>query len=364
MKSIPIQTAEARADFVEMALNPQHVRFLDGMVKSSRVQRDNLFPPDWNGGEVAQDMQVSARMSELFTATPDMHALMMHASKSLPPQTLERTDLPSQHGFLYLPSDLTNIDIRGEEVRTRAIMWAEREIGHPGVDANGKGLEVGRGIVIWLFTEFGSQRDSLRRAGWSDADFAKARTFIPRMSLMHCMTVGFGHIAWDIDTSGVDGDPEFKAWFGRNVMRSIHDGEVIEQQANGSWLVRTADGNIVTTKPDPVIQYLKTYFHFYGSVLSEPDREHMPRSMARWFRRLGLPDGPVTVVRLRRRPHGPETGNGWTLTYRHVRRGHWRKQWYGSGEHKFQRHIWISPTIVGPEDGELAVRDVVNLVQR
>jgi hypothetical protein len=40
------------------------------------------------------------------------------------------------------------------------------------------------------------------------------------------------------------------------------------------------------------------------------------------------------------------------------------RQWYGSGENRYQQHIWIAPTIVGPEEGELRVREVVNLIQQ
>ncbi len=66
---------------------------------------------------------------------------------------------------------------------------------------------------------------------------------------------------------------------------------------------------------------------------------------------------PVTVVQLRRReslPHGNQAS--WSLSYRYMRRGFWRKQ--------FQREIWIAPTMVGDESLPFNKRSVVNVVSR
>jgi hypothetical protein len=177
------------------------------------------------------------------------------------------------------------------------------------------------------------------------------------------MSIAYGHIPWDVDTSMVEGTPEQKAEVGRRAMRSAHDVVAYEKVDDKRWMVRTSDGHTVYAVPDATTQFLKAYFHFVRSELSALDREYLPRSSAKWLRRLGLANSPITVVRLRRRA-GRETGNGGQLTYRYLRRGHWRRQWYGpmDGE-RYQEHIFIAPTIVGPEDGELRIRDVVNLAQ-
>jgi hypothetical protein len=299
----------------------------------------------------------------MWTATPDMVDLITHASESLPPQVLTRENVPSTHGFLYLPVPMVMNDVRGKPLPIYGIMWAEKELGHPG-KSPGRGMpDTARGLVISLFTLNGAPDDPANDARISAKDRQMMMVGVPTLSLVHSMSLAFGRVVWDVDTSDVDGTPEEKADIARRVMRSAHDGDALEKEADGRWLIRTGEGHVIRAIPDPTVQFLHSYFHFVGSTLSSLDRERMPRSMARWLRRLGMPDDPITVVRLRRREPGAETGRGGSLSYRYVRRGHWRRQWYGSGEGRYQQHIWIAPTLCGPEDGPLRVREVVNLVQ-
>jgi hypothetical protein len=41
-------------------------------------------------------------------------------------------------------------------------------------------------------------------------------------------------------------------------------------------------------------------------------------------------------------------------SHRFIVSGHWRNQWYASGQ--VHRQIWISPYVKGPEDQPLVVR--------
>jgi hypothetical protein len=364
VKSIPQECAEWRADFVERALWPAHLRFMQGMADSNRAMGDSLFPYDWDGEKIAHDLRHIAAMAELWTATPDMMNLMLHAALSLPPQVLKREALPSQQGFLYLPEPLVLKDIRDEPLPVHAIMWSEREIGRPG-EVPGAGLsDVTRGVVLYLFCKTAAPGDPLLMRA-TPAEVSIMLRDAPRMSLVHAQSVGFDRVSWSLDTSQIKGTPEFRAMVGRQLMRSSHDGEVIDANEDGSWQLRTLDGHVVTAHPDAIIQFLHTFFHFVRSELSGLDREFPARAMGKWLRRIGIPDSPVTVVRLRRRASGQETGNGWALTYRYVRRGHWRRVWYGPmNGPRYQQHVWIAPTIVGPEGAPIRVRDVVNLVQQ
>lgn len=368
MTSIPKRCAELRADLIERASDPRHVKFLDAIVQSSRLKQDRLFPREWDGADLGEHIERTARMAEMWTATTEMMDLIVHASESLPPQVLKREAIPSQQGFLYLPVPLWITDIRGDRLPVRVIMWSERTIGREG-ESPGRGMpEVARGLVIDAFMVNGEDGD--RAASMMPrAEWARIMAEVPSLSLFHSMSIAFDAKVWDVDTSGVQGTPDEKAEVGRRVlhnrhyMRSLHDGDEVEQLPDGRWLVRTADGHVVTAMADRMVQFLHAYFAFSSSTLSAFDRERLPKSQLRWMRRLGIPDSPISVLRLRRREQGDETGNGGQLSYRHVRRGHWRRQWYGSGEGRYQQHIWIAPTIVGPADGELRIRDVVNLAQ-
>lgn len=370
MTSIPQQCAEMRADFIDKGMSPLHVSFCEAMVRSSRRQGDRLFPYEWNGEQVADDMVRQMRMAEMWSATPEMFDLIHHASKSMPPQELRREDLPSPQGFLWLPVPLPIKDIRGVTLQITGVLWSEREMGRRGESPGRRMPDVGRGIVVWMFARFGDRDDPVRER-LTDRDIGHIVANSPLLSLYHSMSVAFGHKTWDVDTSEFNGTEQEKADAARRAldsrrMRSAHDGEVVSQDADGLWQIRTADGNLIKAVADPTVQFLSAYFHFAKSELTTLDRERAPRSSARFFARLGMPDSPVTVVRLRRRASGGETGNGMALTYRYVRRGFWRNQWYGSHSlgTRHQRAIWIAPTLVGPEDGPLRIRDVVNLVQQ
>lgn len=367
MTSIPQQCAELRADFIQKGMSDYHTKFCEAMVQSSRMQGDRLFPYEWTGRQVADDMVRQMRMAEMWTATPEMFDLIHHASKSMPPQELRREDLPSPHGFLWLPVPLLIPDIRGKRLRIQGILWSEREMGRKG-ESPGKGMpDIGRGIVVWMFARMG-EKDDLLWNKMGAKDMGRILSVSPVLSLYHSMSVAFGHKTWDVDTSMVDADEDTKAVLARRAlmgrrMLSAHDGEVQSMLPDGAWQIRTAEGHVLRAIADPTVQFLAAYFHFAQSELSGLDRTFPPRSTSRWLHSIGMPDSPITVVRLRRRASGQETGRGTALTYRYVRRGFWRNQWYGSGEGRHQRAIWIAPTLVGPEDGPLRIRDVVNLIQ-
>jgi len=73
----------------------------------------------------------------------------------------------------------------------------------------------------------------------------------------------------------------------------------------------------------------------------------------------------VTVINLRHaaaRQQEHETQVEWS--HRWLRRGHWRRQWYGSGEDKHQVPIYINEAICGPEDKPLVIRDHVTNLMR
>lgn len=73
--------------------------------------------------------------------------------------------------------------------------------------------------------------------------------------------------------------------------------------------------------------------------------------------RRGFHEREVVVVRLRREAgdyvrHEPESEANYS--HRFIVSGHWRNQWYPSGQ--VHRQIWISPYVKGPEDQPLVVR--------
>ena len=86
-------------------------------------------------------------------------------------------------------------------------------------------------------------------------------------------------------------------------------------------------------------------------------QERPPRPSLRRAKRAAFPELDVIVVRLRRDKNDPhpdhEPGRA-SYSYRFIRNGHWRNQWYGTL--KAHRQIWIAPTIVGDEHLPLVVK--------
>jgi hypothetical protein len=356
--NLPKETAELRADLWDRGRGSAHVDILNNMVMSTRMMGDDLFPPDWSGRMVAHDIAETAKRCELFTMTKEMFDLVNHASRSLPPQTLDVFDLPCDEGFLHLPKPLNIVDVRGNAIPIREVMWSRRTLGRLN-RAAAKNLAEGEGVVVWEFVRVGDSLDPLTRT-MQRKDLAMLMADVPRSSLMHVQTVGFGHLAWSIRNPRADGTRG--EVYGP--MQSLHDGTVLKDHGDGTYDVRTMDGKIVLVAPDSKVQFLKAFFHFVQSELSSNERFDVPKVTQKYLRRLEMPMSPVSVVSLRRRQKTDPTGNGWELSYRYLRRGHWRKQWYGSGERKYQRHIWIAPTVVGPDDAPFRERDVVNMVRR
>jgi len=123
------------------------------------------------------------------------------------------------------------------------------------------------------------------------------------------------------------------------------------------------DGNEVTVEGRPTgadwwWKAIQTTWRLMQQHIAVRHFEVPPRPMRREAKRIGLPVDDTVVVRLRReyaKSNGDEpTGEGRTLSYRHLREGHWRNQPYPSeGVH---RQIWIAQTIVGDESLPLVIK--------
>jgi hypothetical protein len=70
--------------------------------------------------------------------------------------------------------------------------------------------------------------------------------------------------------------------------------------------------------------------------------------------RHGFIDHDVIVIRLRKeRGEHQESGGAANYSHRFIVDGHWRNQWYPSGQ--VHRQIWISPYVKGPDELPLVI---------
>ncbi len=363
-RNLPREVAERRADLYEKCESEDQVNWYAQMMLSTRLHGDGLFDPRWNARDFAFRVKQTAAECELFVVTEEMLDLSVHAMKSLEPQVLLPMDLPTPTGFVLFEKPFISVDIRGKKNPVTAIMWREEIIGHigsaPGIDAHGELVPaVNTGVVLYLFMD---NLDKESRPPWLTPQMMAN---VPRDSLYHLISVSYGYMTWDmVPKDTARGRDELDLWNAtRNSMNSLHDGEIISDLGNGVYRIRNSAGQELNVVPEKFVQLMKTVWHFMQSELSEKSREYPPRRTAKGLPN-GIPNSPITVVRLRRRKSLNENTGKWSLSYRYLRRGHWRNQWYGSGNSRYQRQIYILPTIVGPDDGPFVDRDVVNLWDR
>ena len=98
--------------------------------------------------------------------------------------------------------------------------------------------------------------------------------------------------------------------------------------------------------------------------LATADVEEPPRQMRRQLERRNVADRRVTVIALRRTTTRGTGERDVAWTHRWIRRGHWRQQPYKEAGEWTSRAIWIHPTICGPDDKPLLVRDHVYSLKR
>lgn len=355
----PDKLVMRKAELIESGTRREVIQGYENMCRSARLQGDNLFPPDATGESIARTISHTALMAENFTLSDDMGRLVKHAAMSMPPEPLLPYDLPSPSGYVVLPEPLEIRDIRGETLRIRSVLWEERNLG----GRPGDRLPESRGLLLWMFTDLTDPRDPLfQRLSKSDPGMLR---ILPEDSLVHAQSIGYGRLAWHTTPDQPIGR--------RLAMADVHDGEIVEVHGGeggytkgaSRYTIRTHDGTLVTVEPDPTVQWLQAFFHFVKSELAAKEDGYLRRGTLSLLRRMGQVPGPVTVITLRRMKGQQHADDGmWTLTERHVRRGHWRRQWYGPQDARFQRYVWINPTIVGPEDAPLRVRETVNVLAR
>jgi hypothetical protein len=90
------------------------------------------------------------------------------------------------------------------------------------------------------------------------------------------------------------------------------------------------------------IQFMQQEIALVGPP--KPDRADRRRAARR-----KTPEEDLTVITLRRfqdRKHHERNGDGWGISYRHLRRGHWARQPHGP-QNSLRKWIWRGPIIVG-----------------
>jgi hypothetical protein len=294
-----------------------------------------------------------ARHMELtlaFYLDPRMSALVTAAAESMPVDTVLRPeDLPATHGFLLLPGGLAEIDIRGQLMVHNVVAWFQRA----------------GGVDIWYMSNKYDERDmvNMRQRRMFGGNYEGLPTLSPavytRVEFGQGVPLGLG------STKVVP--PE--------VTESMHvEVDPVSGQVAAMWGVgydlNEWFGDAMKVEPNASVAWMFATWRLMQQTITDVRTEPVDRALRRRAQKRNMKRDDVTVIALRKRKRVDgevETDIEWS--HRWLRRGHWRQQWVGPrngelGVERYQTPIWIHPTICGPEDAPLLVRDHVYSLER
>lgn len=276
---------------------------------------------------------------EAFYVTPQFTPLVTAASESFPEEALLPSDLPSEFGFVLIPGGLQVIDVRGSLMSINAVQWAS----------------FGGEVICLMLTDKYDVQDANNLLHGHEKTW---QTKMPRWSLCQIMHMKFGKAL--PTTAGPDMviPPEYGV---RVIYKEDQVAIVSDKGFTSEELHETFSFG---TKPDPTARWLVTMWRLMQQPLTTISKEEPSRQQKRQIARKNLPDKHVSVITLRREANRGEGDTEVEWTHRWLVKGHWRKQWYGTGEDRYQRVIWIHPHVKGPENAPFLVRERVYSLAR
>jgi len=288
-------------------------------------------------GALAEYFRWAMDQSLPFYVDTAMTPLVTAASETMPAEPLLASDMPATHGFLLIPGGLSEIDVRGQLMVHNVVIWA---------------VTMG-GVDIWYLSNKYDDRDYINARHIANFG-ADAMHDLPLLTLAHYTRIKFG-------------EPLPMAFAGRKVLppelteklqvRKGPDGEIAWMWPQGYDMDEWAE-EMAHPKTDPTSSWLVTMWRLMQQTIVQVSEETVDRHIRRQARRISLRSDKVTVITLRRLAGREGEGDAEIIwSHRFWRRGHWRMTWVGpmSGgpDVRYQRAVYISPTIVNKDREDL-----------
>ena len=332
-----------RAMLAEELTSGPYERFLADMVPSMQNPDVGapMVPRHWTWEHVRDDMLLALRASETYYITPDMMSLAVAGMETLPEDAVVRKESPmSSHGFMWMPAALRIVDVRGYVLAVNAVLWAE------GPD----------GVLVWMFADkYDPLNDAFQRA--KGYEVSKHGHLIPRLTPWGALYIKYGQPL-----------PKSLKLKGQRPVPPDVPVQVVEKDGSVAWLI--GDGGMSPEDMQPVrapadeALFLTVVWRLMRQTIVDVREEEVDKRSRRLAQRHLNAERHVTVIALRHKESRRDGDRTWSLDHRFLVRGHWRHQWYGSGEHRWQDWVWIAPFIKGPEGAPLIVTDKVNALVR
>lgn len=369
--------------------NPLMAKFFEAWIKrdpmAKRSMPSNRNGTPWSGARICDDFRHTLSATEnWFVGAQTMDAVSSLA-ETMPPEVLQREDLPSTHGWLIFEKPWILHDVHMNRMPIRGILWSQRMVGKDNL-----GQSETPGIVIWCLIDVNDNAvEEYWRYGATDKEVVK-RLVKGGMRLTPAtnFAVGFDSFAFELaDTRGVylmedndgvriekDKEPGvWRVWRGikqTSEMTLVHedDSDNPDQarirrfhKAEAEALAREPSQRV---RPEPIIQFLQALWRFQATKMAAIERDHLRKTTEKLLVRRQMIPNPVSIILLRQRQSSGQgaTGVHYQLSHQFWVRAHWRRQWYPSeGRHK---SIPIAPFHKGPENAPWLVRQRVNAVVR
>lgn len=356
---------------------PVYREYIDRFMTSQKVLREkgSLNTTAKNTvkiGSHLDELRDVLEESETFTMSHNMHSLVQASAVDMPHEPLRPEDLPSKEGFLWLVEPISELDIRGRLLRHHAVLWKVRN------DA----------VQVWWFADRNDNLDEINQSLTRDSVrknwLAAGRYMLAESTWLYFyenlpvtpdatgirMLDDYGVLpdgwqtSYEINYETVTDEDGVERV--RYIPVLMDDQDTTQVTPEQFALIEDGYDEITRTeRPNSGLKQLVCFWRLCQQTLSAREYEQPTRALRKQMIRRKLVPKAVTVIILRRRK---ATGEGQNLVewdHRWVRRGHWRQAWFGpmSGE-RYQRAIYINPTICGPEDKPLIIRPHVNVLKR
>ena len=333
----------AKADLTEAFREPEGRAALGRMAEA---MRDEAGPDQaerlGSTGDVVAAWERWNSVAETFYVDPRMRDVVTAAAPSMPGEDLLAEDLPSPYGFVLIPGGVGQVNPYGRLIVINAVLWASR----------------GPDIDLLMLTDKHDLRDDYNAEAAADGFVNPGPRYMPSS----LVTVTLGAELPRTQTFASTLPPHVRA-----EQREEDDGQIrihLLREDGSPALEDDVPDLDFGWHPDPVCQWVVAMWRLMQQSLAVVEPEEPTRQLRRQLQRRNIEERTYSVITLRRlnRPGTGEREVEWT--HRWIRRGHWRQQPYKQDGDWVRRAIWIHPTICGPEDKPLLVRDRVYALRR
>lgn len=293
---------------------------------------------------VVERWQAATTIAETFYVDPHMRDVVTAAAVSLPEEPLLPEDMPSSHGFVLVPGGVGQVDGFGRLIVINAVLW----------------MTSGGVVEVLMLTDKYDLNDYYNAEAQQEGSVVAAE--LPRFMPSSLISVRLNHAL-----------PK-KQTFAATLPPGIHVEQREHPDGNFRLHLLREDGSPAHEDdvpdldfgfhPDPVTRWLVAMWRLMQQSIAVVDQEEPSRQVRRQLQRRNQEARRVSVIALRRKTYPVEGGREVEWTHRWIRRGHWRQQPYKENGEWVKRALWIHPTICGPEDKPLLMRDRVYSLKR